>query len=79
METRLDCIGGFVVSLAYGFSREAADFDVLVTAPREQFALLFELAKQGSPLHRKYKVYLDHVGVAKVPENYEARLTEMFP
>ena len=31
------------------------------------------------PLHKKYKVYLDRVGVAKVPENYEDRLTEIFP
>lgn len=27
----------------------------------------------------RYKVYLDQVGVAKVPEDYEDRLTEMFP
>ena len=31
------------------------------------------------PLHKKYKVYLDRVGVAKVPENYEDRLTKIFP
>jgi hypothetical protein len=29
-------------------------------------------------LHKKHKVYLDYVGVAKVPEDYEERLTEMF-
>jgi len=78
-ETRLDCIGGFVVSLQYGFSRETADLDVLVIAPREQVAPLLELGKLGAPLHKKYNVYLDLVGVAKVPEDYEARLTEMFP
>jgi len=27
----------------------------------------------------KHKIYLDYVGVAKVPEDYEDRLTEMFP
>jgi hypothetical protein len=27
---------------------------------------------------KKYKVYLDYVGVARVPENYEERLIEMF-
>jgi hypothetical protein len=32
----------------------------------------------GSALHRKYKIYLDHVGVAHVPEDYEDRLTEIF-
>jgi hypothetical protein len=33
----------------------------------------------GGPLHKKYKIYLDHVGVAHVPEDYEERLTEIFP
>ena len=40
---------------------------------------MLELGMQGGPLHKKYKVYLDRVGVAKVPENYESRLTEIFP
>jgi hypothetical protein len=33
----------------------------------------------GRPLHKKYKIYLDHVGVAHVPDDYEERLTEIFP
>jgi hypothetical protein len=40
---------------------------------------MLERGMQGSPLHKKYKVYLDPVGVAKVSENYEERLTEIFP
>lgn len=40
---------------------------------------MLELGMQSGPLHNKYKVYLDRVGVAKVPENYEDRLTEIFP
>ena len=77
-ETRLDCMGGFVVTQLYGFARETADLDVLQIAPGEQRKRLFELGKQGGVLHKKYKVYLDHVGVAKVPEDYEDRLTEMY-
>lgn len=77
-ETRLDCMGGFVVTLQYGFSRETSDLDVLLIAPWEQGRPLLELGAQGGSLHKKYKVYLDYVGVAKVPENYEERLTEMF-
>ena len=77
-ETRLDCMGGLVVTQLYGFSCETADLDVLVIAPREQLEALLELGRQGGELHRKHKVYLDYVGVAKVPEDYEARLTEMF-
>ena len=29
-ETRLDCMGGFVVTVLYGFSRETSDLDVLL-------------------------------------------------
>ena len=78
-ETRLDCMGGFVVTQLYGFARETADLDVLQIAPGEQRSRLFEIGKQGGALHKRHKVYLDHVGVAKVPEDYEDRLTEMFP
>jgi hypothetical protein len=77
-ETRMDCMGGFVVTVLYGFSRETSDLDVLLIAPREQRTPLLGLGVQGGNLHKKYKVYLDYVGVAKVPENYGARLTEMF-
>ena len=35
-ETRLDCMGGFVAAILYGFSRETSDLDVLLIAPREQ-------------------------------------------
>jgi len=31
---RLDCIGGFVVTMLYGLSRPTADVDVLEIAPR---------------------------------------------
>jgi hypothetical protein len=78
-ETRLDCMGGFVVTQFYGFSRETADLDVLLIAPRDQLKPLLDLGRQGGQLHKKHKVYLDPVGVAKVPEDYEERLTEMFP
>jgi hypothetical protein len=77
-ETHLACMGGFVVTLLYGFSRETSDLDVVLIAPREQGAPLLELGAPGGNLHKKYKVYLDYVGVAKVPENYEERLTAMF-
>lgn len=77
-ETRMDCMGGFVVTVLYGFSRETSDLDVLLIAPREQSDALLALGALGGNLHKKYKVYLDYVAVAKVPENYEERLTEMF-
>ena len=78
-EVRLDCMGGFVVTMVYGFSRPTGDLDVLEIAPRDAGCAMLELGMRGSALHRKYKIYLDHVGVAHVPEDYEDRLTEIFP
>jgi len=46
---------------------------------RRSAAPLLALGMRGGPLHKKYKIYLDHVGVAHVPEDYEGRLTEIFP
>jgi hypothetical protein len=65
--------------MVYGFSRPTADLDVLEIAPTAAGRSLLELGMQGSSLHKKYKIYRDRVGVAKVPENYEDRLTEIFP
>ena len=78
-EVRLDCMGGFVISMVYGFSRPTADLDVLEIAPGELGRAVLELGMRGGLLHKKYKVYLDHVGMAHVPEDYEDRLAEMFP
>jgi Nucleotidyltransferase of unknown function (DUF6036) len=78
-DVRLDCMGGFVVTTVYGFSRPTGDLDVLEIAPRDAGRAMLELGMRGSALHRKYKIYLDHVGVANVPEDYEDRLTEIFP
>lgn len=78
-DIRLDCMGGFVISMVYGFSRPTGDLDVLEIAPREIGKPVLEVGMLGGPLHKKYKIYLDHVGVAHVPEDYEERLTEIFP
>ncbi len=76
---RMDCIGGFVVTQLYGLERSTADLDIVELAPREASDTLMNLAFQGGPLHHKHRVYLDRVSVAAIPENYEDRLTEMFP
>lgn len=76
---RLDCIGGFVVTQLYGLDRPTADLDVIELAPSGESERIMTLAMQGGPLHRKHRVYLDRVGVASIPENYEDRLIEMAP
>ena len=69
-ETQMHCMGGLVVTVLYGFSRETSDLYVLLIAPREQSAPLVELGEKGGNLHKKYKVYLDDVRAAKAIEDY---------
>lgn len=76
-ETGLQVFGGFVVVL-YGSPRSTSDADIVWVSPNSATADLIETAGEGSMLHKKYGVYLDRVGVAVLPENYEDRLTEIF-
>ena len=76
----LECLGGFVISALYGLPRPTSDVDFLSVAPRDQFENVRQgLAGQGSPLHKKYGLYLQHVGIVNVPEDDKSRLQEMFP
>lgn len=72
------CLGGFVITLLYGLERSTADVDFISVIPRKSVGGLIKIAGKGSPLHHKYGIYLDVVGIATVPENYEERLTEIF-
>ncbi len=74
------CIGGFVVTEKYGFDRTTRDIDVLSISPNTQRNAFQEQGREGSRLHREYRVYLDVVTVIEAyPEDYEARLTELYP
>lgn len=74
------CIGGFVVTRKYGFRRETSDVDVLSITPKAQLQDFLNMGREGSELHRRYRVYLDLVGVIDAyPDAYETRLTEMYP
>lgn len=73
------CIGGFVVSQHYGFARETADLDVLSVIPVQATERVIQLAGKGSALQAKYRVYIDHAGVASYPADYERRLVRAFP
>ncbi len=74
------CIGGFVVTKKYGFQRDTSDVDVLSITPNTQRQDFLNKGARGSELCRKYNVYLDLVTVIDAyPEDYEARLTEMYP
>jgi hypothetical protein len=73
----LHCLGGFVISSFYGLPRPTADIDYYTAIPSS--LNLEALAGRGSSLAKKHKVYLQRVGVATMPEDYDSRLTEMFP
>ena len=74
--TELHCLGGFVISQAYGLERPTADVGVVETLGTKPETLA-GLAGKGSPLHHSHKVYLDIVTVALVPESYAERLIDM--
>jgi hypothetical protein len=74
----LHCLGGFVMAILYRLDRPTEDVDVLPIGSSAAIESLINFAGEGSNLHKRYKVYLQVVGVAKIPINYEDRLTEMF-
>src|SRR5260370_32006911 len=55
-EVYLQCLGGFVVTQLYGFQRPTGDVDVVSTVPSLDQKLI-ERAREGSELHKKYRVY----------------------
>jgi len=71
----LHCVGGFVVTNFYGFSRTTGDIDYYAAVPAN-FNLI-EVAGEGSPLHKKYGIGFHKAAVTTLPEDYERRLTEM--
>lgn len=50
----------------------------MTVVPRSTFDNIEKVAGLGSALYRKYRLYMQHVGIATVPESYESRLTHMF-
>ena len=72
----LHCLGGFVVSELYRLTRATADIDVLAVGGMAGLARLKLLAGTGSELHQKYKVYIDIVTIADIPDGYEDRLVD---
>src|SRR5690349_17999895 len=73
----LHCIGGFVMTMRYELQRATADVDVFAVKPPLN---LDPLAGHGSPLHKRHRVHVQLVTVLEAyPEDYELRMTEMFP
>jgi hypothetical protein len=75
----LRCLGGFVVTQQYGIGRETSDIDFLSVIAQSPDDDVEALAGIGSKLNRKYRLYMQHVGVATPPADYVSRLIRMFP
>jgi len=60
----LHCIGGVVLVYFYGLPRTTGDIDYYSAVPAN--LNLREVAGQGSPLHKKYGVWLHRVAVANL-------------
>jgi hypothetical protein len=67
------------MSMLYGLPRPTVDVDYSSVIPAVEATRLQSLGGVGSTLHSKYGVYLQHVGIVTVPENYSDRLTPVFP
>src|SRR5688500_2828526 len=78
-EVVLHCLGGFVAKILFNLPRETSDVDVLPIASNDEIDSVISTAVEGSTLHEKYGVYLQVVGVATIPEEYESRLIAILP
>jgi hypothetical protein len=78
-EVKVHCIGGFVLTVYYGLPRVTGDIDCFSIMPMHCAIGLQAIAGPDSMLAKKHGVHLQHVTVNSLPEDYEARLVEMFP
>jgi Nucleotidyltransferase of unknown function (DUF6036) len=71
------CIGGFVVTVVYGLPRQTGDIDYYTAIPHS-----FDIQQVAGPessLAKKHKVSFHRVTVNNMPDDYETRLSEIFP
>jgi hypothetical protein len=78
-EIALHCLGGFIAALYYDLPRPTNDLDYVDVIPHDTMELLPRIAGIESALAKKYRVHLQHVGVASLPECYAERLIEISP
>src|SRR5215470_8887883 len=69
----LRCLGGFVVTQQYGLGRGTSDIDFLSVTTASAEDNVEGLGGLRSALHKKYRVYLQYVGIATPPCNYAGR------
>jgi len=75
----LRCLRGFVVTQQYGIGRGTSDIDFLSVTAVSAEDNVEVLGGLGSDLYKKYRVYLQYVGIATPPCDYADRLHLCFP
>jgi hypothetical protein len=74
----LHCLGGFVITQVYGLPRDTSDVDCLdIRSEQEKFDLE-AIAGRDSPLFRKFRLYVQRVGVVTAPVEYATRLLPLY-
>lgn len=76
--TELHCLGGFVVAECYGLTRATADVDIIEVRGAADVQDLARIAGKSSKLAERFKVYVDIVTIAVVPDRYDERLVDVF-
>jgi hypothetical protein len=74
----LRCLGGFVVTQQYGIGRSTGDIDFLSISTMCAEDNVERVGGLGSSLYKKYRVYVQYVGIATPPCDYADRLREMY-
>jgi hypothetical protein len=74
----LRCLGGFGVTQQYGIGRGTSDIDFLSVTAVSAEDNVEVLGGLGSDLYKKYRVYLQYVGIATPPCDYADRLQAPF-
>ncbi len=65
--------------MAYGLPRSTNDLDYFTLVPPNLTMVVHDLAGQGSALARKHKVHIHRAAIASLPEDYQERMTELYP
>ena len=76
---QLHLLGGFVMTAQYGLQRPTNDLDYVSITPYEKLQTLQDIAGPESSLAKKYRLYVQYVTVASLPEHHDERLVELFP
>ena len=75
----IHCIGGFALSTLVDMPRPTGDIDFIEVLPEHGRAQLLSVGDKDSNLAEKHSLFLQDVGIADAPYDYENRLIDVTP